>query len=69
VTLESPGGVNGISAPQLKIEKGQTQGNLEVTFNENATMGTHTFTLRGRVRYNNVQLDQTLPLALVIDPK
>lgn len=69
VTLEAPGGVNGISAPQLKIEKGQNQGNLEVTFNENATAGMHAFTLRGRVRYNNVQLDQTLPLALGVDPK
>jgi hypothetical protein len=69
VTLEAPGGVSGISAPQLKLEKGQNQGNLEVTFNENATAGMHTFILRGRVRYNNVQLDQTLPLALAVDPK
>jgi hypothetical protein len=69
LTLEAPGGVAGVNAPKVNVDKGQTQGMLEVTLADNATAGTHNMTLRGRVRFNNVQLDQTLPVVLTIEPK
>jgi hypothetical protein len=69
LTLEAPNGVGGVNAPQVRVEKGQNQGTLEVTLGENATVGAHTFSLRARVQFNGVNLDERVPLALTIDPK
>jgi hypothetical protein len=69
VTLEPPGGVNGISAPKITIPKEQTEGKLEITAAGNATVGDHTMNLRFRVRFNNVQLDEMVPLPVKIEAK
>lgn len=68
LSLESPKGTTGISAKRISVPKGQTEGKLELTLAKNATPGKHRFTLRGRVRFNNVQLDQTESIELTIAP-
>lgn len=69
LSLEPPRGVGGVSAKKITIPKGQNQGKLEIALSDNATAGSHQFTLRGRVRYNNVQLDETQTVALSIAEK
>lgn len=69
LTLEPPKGVSGVSAGKISLAKGQNQGKLEVKLADNATPGDHEFTVRGRVKFNNVQLDETLPVALAIETK
>ena len=69
LTWEAPAGVGGVNSQQVNVEKGQNQGVLEVALADNATAGSHTFTLRARVRFNNVQLDETLPVAFAIEPR
>jgi len=69
LTLESPRGVGGVSAAKVNIPKGQNQGKLQVKLNDNATVGMHDFTLRGRVKFNNVQLDERQTIALKIEEK
>ena len=69
LTLEPPRGVAGVSAAKVSIPKGQNQGKLQIKLNDNATVGDHAFVLRGRVKFNNVQLDQTSTVALKIDAK
>ncbi len=69
VTFEPPKGVAGVSAAKLTISKGASGGKLEITLNDNATVGQHEFTIRGRVKFNNVQLDETAAVALNIEEK
>ena len=69
LSFEPPRGVAGVSAAKVKVPKGQNQGKLEIKLNDSATVGEHEFVLRGRVRFNNVQLDETLPVALKIEAK
>ncbi|MBW3597259.1 MAG: hypothetical protein KY475_08295 [Planctomycetes bacterium] len=66
VTLETPG-VSGVSAPKINIAKGQSDGKLEVTAAGNASVGEHTVNLRFRVRFNNVQLDEVVPVTLKVE--
>lgn len=67
VTFEPPGGVNGLSAPKITIPKDQQEGKLEITAANNATVGEHTINIRFRVRFNNVQLDDVVPLAVKVE--
>jgi hypothetical protein len=67
VTFEPPGGVAGISAPKITIPKDQTEGKLEITAAGNATVGEHAVNLRFRVRFNNLQLDDVIPLPVKIE--
>lgn len=67
VTFEPPGGVAGLSAPKINLAKGQAEGKLEVAAANNATVGEHTINVRFRVRFNNVQLDEVVPLPLKVE--
>ncbi len=67
ISFEPPGGVNGLSAPKVTLAKGQNEGKLEITAANNATVGEHTINIRFRVRFNNVQLDEVVPLTVKID--
>jgi hypothetical protein len=67
VTVELPGGVTGISVKPLNIEKGKTDGKLELVLADNATPGTHVLKVRTKLKFNNVNIDSTDDLTLTID--
>ena len=67
VTLEMPGGVTGISAKPLNIEKGKADGKLALVLAANATPGTHVLKVRTKLKFNNVNIDTTDELTLTID--
>jgi uncharacterized membrane protein len=66
VTVEVQG-VGGVTVQKADIPKDQTQGKLMVTLAKDAKVGDHTLTVRARARFNNVQCDTNLPLALKVD--
>ncbi len=67
VTVELPGGVTGITAKPLNIDKGKTDGKLELQLAANATPGTHVLKIRTKLKFNNVNIDTTDELTLTID--
>lgn len=68
LTVELPGGVTGITATPLAIEKGKTDGKLEFVLAANATPGTHVLKVRTKLKFNNVNIDNTDEVTLTIDP-
>jgi hypothetical protein len=69
ITFEPPGGVSGLSAPKVNLEKGKAEAKLEITAADNAPVGDHTANIRFRIRFNNVQLEEVIPLPLKIEAK
>jgi len=67
ITVELPGGVTGISAKPLKIEKGKSDGKLELQLAANATPGTHLLKVRSKLKFNNVNIDTSDEWALTIE--
>lgn len=67
ITVETPGGVTGITANPLVIEKGKTDGKLELVLAANATPGTHALKVRTKLKFNNVNMDTTDELTLTVD--
>ena len=67
VTVEMPRGVTGISAKPLKIEKGKSDGKLELSLAAGATPGTHVLKVHTKLKFNNVNIDTTDELTLTID--
>jgi hypothetical protein len=69
ITWEPPSGVSGLTAAPLSLEKGQTNGPVEFTVAPNATLGRHTVTIRGRSKFNNVNVETAQQVTLnVISP-
>lgn len=66
LTLEPPAGVQGLSAEKLTLKKEDSQGKLELTAAANATPGTHLCNLRAKARFNNVQVESSVPVSVVI---
>ena len=67
VTVEMPAGVTGITVKPLNIEKGKTDGKLELLLAANATPGTHVLKVRTKLKFNNVNIDTIDELTLTID--
>lgn len=66
LNVQLPGGVGGLSIPQLTIPANQNQGNLAIAAAENATPGKHELRLQANLQFNNqnVQLIETVPVTV-----
>jgi hypothetical protein len=64
--VQLPGGVGGLSIPQLTIPDNQNQGNLVITAANNATPGKHELRLQANLQFNNqgLQVIETVPLTI-----
>lgn len=67
VEFLAPKGLNGVSGKKLTLDKGKSQGKLQLTAAAKATPGQHTATIRFRLRFNNVNLDTTESVTLKIE--
>ena len=67
VKLALPNGVGGIEAPQITIAPGQTQGQLAIKANPNATPGTHRTTVQAIAKFNGQDLVVSQDLTLTIE--
>ena len=59
-------GVSGVSIPNIQVPQGQTDGNIVVNANANATPGEHDVTFRVTMNFNgqNLNFDRTLKLTV-----
>ncbi len=66
INVSAPGGVSGLSIPQLVIPENQTQGKLMISANEKATPGNHELKVQTNLQFNNqgLQVQDKLPLAV-----
>ncbi len=62
-----PGGVAGLSIPNVAIANGQVQAPLAITAAANATVGTHQLTVRVTLKLNNQNLTVEQPLQLIVE--
>ena len=62
VTLAPLPGVGGIAAQPISIAKGQTSGTIEITANDQSQPGEHAFRLLGKLKFNNVSLEEKYPI-------
>ena len=67
LTLESPQGVQGLSAQQVAVPNGQAEGKLEIAAAANATPGDHMLTIRAKGRFNNVEVQQTAAVMVKVE--
>jgi hypothetical protein len=59
-----PGGVNGLTIPNVTIPAGQTQIKCTMTAAANATPGSHQITVRATLKLNNQNLVVDQPVTL-----
>ena len=64
VELQLPNGVKGISVDKASIDKGKKDAKLTLKAGKDLTPGTHTATLRFRLRFNNVSLVAEQPVTI-----
>ncbi|HEX5447276.1 MAG TPA: hypothetical protein VFW87_25900, partial [Pirellulales bacterium] len=66
INVSAPGGVSGLSIPQLVIPENQTEGKLMISANEKATPGSHELKVQANLQFNNqgLQVQDKLPLAV-----
>jgi hypothetical protein len=64
--VQLPGGVGGLSIPQLTIPQNQNQGTLVINAGSDATPGKHDLRLQANLQFNNqnVQLIETMPITI-----
>jgi hypothetical protein len=67
LTLDPPSGVSGLTAQKITLKKDQSQAKLELAAADNVTPGTHNCTLHARARFNNVQVETTMPLTVNVE--
>jgi hypothetical protein len=66
LTLEPPAGMQGISAEKLTLKKDEAEGKLEVVAADGASPGRYACTLRARGRFNNVAVETTAVVDVVV---
>jgi hypothetical protein len=66
LTLEPPAGEQGLSAQKLTLKKDESEGKLEVVAAENIPPGKYACTLRARGRFNNVAVEMTTAVNVVV---
>lgn len=69
LTLESPEGVQGLSAEKVTVKKDNKEGPLTIVAGDNATPGQHACTLRARGRFNNIQFESTAAVTINVESK
>jgi hypothetical protein len=67
ITLVPPPGIGGVAAPPISVAKGQTNGTVEITANDQANPGEHAFELSGKLKFNNVSLEQKHALMIEVE--
>lgn len=65
--LELPGGAKGIGAKNISIDKGKKEAKIELSANADATPGSHTATIKLRHRFNNVNLEPSVPVTFEVE--
>ena len=64
ILFEPAKGVAGVGAKSVKIEKGQTEAKLEITANENPTIGQHDCRIKAKMKFNNVNVEESSKVKL-----
>jgi len=69
LTLEPPAGAAGLSAEKVTLKKDETQTKLEIAAAGDAKPGSYACNLRARGKFNNVQVETTLPVTVEVVSK
>jgi hypothetical protein len=69
LTLEPPAGAAGLSAEKVTLKKDESQTKLVIAAAADAKSGPYACTLRARGRFNNVQVETTMPVVVVVEGK
>jgi hypothetical protein len=67
IALAPPPGLGGVTAQPISIAKGQMSGTIEITANDQARPGEHAFRLLGKLKFNNVSLEEKYPLMVKVE--
>jgi hypothetical protein len=67
LTLETPG-LNGVSAAKLTAKKEEGEVKLELAADKNAPPGEHSVTVRAKAKFNNMNVETSVPVVIKIDP-
>lgn len=67
LTLEAPG-IAGLTAAKLTVAKEQGEANLELSTDKNTPAGEHTATIRAKGKFNNMNVEASVPVVIKIEP-
>ncbi len=67
LTVQPPKGVAGLSAAKATIAKGQQEAKLELTAANNATVGEHTVTVSGQIKFNNITINTPTEILVKVE--
>jgi DNA repair exonuclease SbcCD ATPase subunit len=66
VSVESPADIKGVGARRRRIERHQDQVTLQVSANNEATLGEHTVNVKLEFRFNGLRLEDFAPLQVTV---
>lgn len=69
IDAQLPGNFNNANPMKLTINADQNGGNLQIVTNENTNPGTYPVTVKATAKFNNVNVETTTTINLVVKPK
>jgi hypothetical protein len=67
LSVQPPKGVAGLSAAKAAVAKGQAEAKLELTAAANATVGEHTVTVSGQIKFNNITINTPTEIVVKVE--
>ncbi|WP_254506934.1 COG1470 family protein [Anatilimnocola floriformis] len=66
-SFEAPAGVSGLKVEKVTLKKEDGEAKLEVTADKNATPGEHTGTIRAKGKFNNMNVETSIPVVIKVE--
>ncbi len=67
LSFDAPNGVNGLKVEKVTLKKEEGEAKFEVTADKAATAGEHTATIRAKGKFNNMNVEATIPVVIKVE--
>ena len=67
LTFDAPPGVSGLSAGKVTLKKEEGEAKFELAADKNATPGEHIATIRAKGKFNNMNVDASIPVVIKVE--
>jgi hypothetical protein len=67
LSFDAPSGVNGLKVDKVTLKKDDGEAKFEVSADKGATPGEHTATIRAKGKFNNVNVETSVPVVIKVE--
>lgn len=68
LSFDAPSGVNGLKVDKVTLKKEDGEAKFEVSADKNAPAGEHTGTIRAKGKFNNMNVETSVPVVIKVNP-